>query len=463
MFAIVTPMDCDQNKELFLGRWINIEDAELFDHNIDLEIFNEDTILHVRLNDRRYSAPPVARIKWVSSLEWNIEYPNWISDTKVVLKGVFDNNFERLSIQIHGDGMTGLQEYGSELQKYAPLDGKRFEAHSFKYLKPKELQDDSSQLHGLREKARQMSHSDSHSEPQLDGLLVMKDGEVLLESYYGRMHQHTLHMISSCTKSIMAIVVGIAIDQGLVELDDIVSESFDYTPSWSSQEPIRLRHLLSMTAGLSQSDLVSQNLLQCDNIEEFILSSPQLTNPGTQYDYDNRLPALLGPYLEKKIGISIEKFVDTYLFKPLNITTYRWTRVRQTSINGTQSILTAGGLYLRVRDMVKIGQLMLGNGVYCQKRIISSRYVELSVKQHTAQSQYPYGFYWHLSNQNKYRLGNCDGYIALGQGEQIVAIVPSQDLVVAAVSSSWHYDHSNREYKVLELLNETLLRVDKEV
>jgi hypothetical protein len=63
--------------------------------------------------------------------------------------------------------------------------------------------------------------------------------------------------------------------------------------------------------------------------------------------------------------------------------------------------------------------------------------VQLCVTQHTPADEWPYGFFWHLNTRDQRHLDNIDGYLALGQGEQAIAVLPGQNLVICWMSSTW--------------------------
>lgn len=440
-----------------------------------------DGRVYLRRNDRRCLSAPEGEVIWMSATHFQVHIKHWIIDALVDVRGQFRQGDSILSLEIIGDGMTGLEDYSVDLQKDNPnmLKFQRpSESPSYRYQIPISEGDeffpaaDASQegvpiLH-IEETVQNIKIQSpaSHVDPRIEGLLILKNGKVIVEEYFWGMDKGVMHMISSCTKSITAILVGIAIDLGLATLDDVISDAFNDSSEWGQGEPIRLCHVLAMVSGTEfdgqdSYGAGSQALLETDNVVKYMLSTPRTSMPGEKYHYNNGLPAILGPFLERKSGMSVEVFARKYLFQPLGITRYRWTRMREKSVDGTQSVLTAGGLYMTLRDMAKVGQMMLDDGVYRGRRIISSEYVRKSTQQHTAEGQWPYGFYWHLINNSRRHLQTVDGYTALGQGEQIITVVPSLNLVIVAVSSSWFYGNTYGRlgrFAIFDSLDETLVR-----
>ena len=88
------------------------------------------------------------------------------------------------------------------------------------------------------------------------------------------------------------------------------------------------------------------------------------------------------------------------------------------------------------RDMVKIGQLMLQGGLWKANRVVSAEWVREATRQRTA-GQYPYGFYWHLTQRAAFGVQGADGFMGLGQGGQVIAVFPGLDMVVVVTSQNW--------------------------
>ena len=113
------------------------------------------------------------------------------------------------------------------------------------------------------------------------------------------------------------------------------------------------------------------------------------------YNYDNGLPALLGPFLERKICRSLEAFAKLFPFDPMGITNYRWTDMRQVNRQKAAHSHCWGVVY-GLRDMAKLGVMML----------------------HKPKSEYLYGFYWPLNKDLGHNNRCEDAYPVIGQGKQ---------------------------------------------
>lgn len=294
-----------------------------------------------------------------------------------------------------------------------------------------------------------LREGDRVSDRRTDGVLVLRHGKLVFEEYFWGLRRELTHIIASDTKSISSTLTGIAIDQGKLGLDDPVTRFF---PTYSDRlwlrekYPVRVRDLLSMTAGVEWPDKSAatgefmRRMLQSGDHVGFVLDLRALEPPGKVYTYNNGLPILLGEILTRTLGEPVDVFADRQLFEPLGIRNYTWTKLP----NGIPWL--TGGMTMPPRDMAKIGQLMLNQGVWQGKRLISKDWVTLATTRQTRPSEYPYGFLWHLSGAaNPWRgqpsyfgpVDKYDAFTAIGQGGQIIMVLPEVDVVVVVVSSNW--------------------------
>jgi CubicO group peptidase (beta-lactamase class C family) len=133
---------------------------------------------------------------------------------------------------------------------------------------------------------------------------------------------------------------------------------------------------------------------------------------------------LLGEIIQRSTGQSFADFAEEHLFRPLGITSHRWAE-----FTGAPDVpFASGGLYLRPRDMAKIGQLMLRDGVWNGRRILSSDWVRRSLTMAIALFDrghaHGYGYQWRLA-----RFGRFTGFYAAGWGGQFVVVLPELNIV----------------------------------
>ena len=227
-----------------------------------------------------------------------------------------------------------------------------------------------------------------NSYKNIHSVLLVKNGKLVIEEYFPGQDstgQHrmfardTLNEMHSATKSVNSILIGIAIDQHLIRsVDEKISSFFpEYSDIFTNKEKdaIRLKDLLSMTAGLSWDEWTypytdSRNndaaaMASTADFFRYVLERPVATAPGMKFVYNSGISLMLGEIIYKVSGLRADKFAERYLFSPLGITNYSWGK----SPNGV--VNTLGGLALRPRDMAKVGCLFLNGGRWQGKQIVS--------------------------------------------------------------------------------------------
>lgn len=278
---------------------------------------------------------------------------------------------------------------------------------------------------------------------RIKSLLILKDNRLIVEEYFYGYHRDDLQQIRSCTKSVTSLLFGIALDRH--HDIDIEQSIFDFFPEHDSlksggREEIRLKHILTMTAGLEWQDYPPE-MFQSDDCFQYILSRPMESKPGEQFKYNSGCSVLLGgiiQFLERKKPLA---FAEEFLFTPLGITNYRWESHKN-------DILRCGeGLSLRPRDMAKIGLLVLNDGKWQGKQIVSEEWVRESTKPQVQESPYfDYGYqWWHHSKNNLqwWKDPNAaskkehDLITALGHGGQYIMIIRDLNLVIVTTASDF--------------------------
>jgi CubicO group peptidase (beta-lactamase class C family) len=289
-------------------------------------------------------------------------------------------------------------------------------------------------------------------------ILVAKDGALVFEAYFDgsdmnffdenllvscvlclketHFTRDDLHFNASVTKSVTSMVFGIAVDRGHISGTDLPMVSFfpDYahlrTPA---KDSITVHHMLSMTAGLPYDEGTypiadprndAHRMFVTEDPLAFVLGADVVHAPGTTYIYNSGTTVLLGEIIRRSTGQSFPEFTEEHLFGPLGITSYRWA-----FLHGAPAVAFAsGGLYLRQRDMATIGQLLLQDGVWNGRRILSADWVRRSVAMAIALFNrgraYGYGYQWRLA-----RFGGISGFYAAGWGGQYIVVLPELNIV----------------------------------
>ncbi len=294
------------------------------------------------------------------------------------------------------------------------------------------------------------------TENHIHSILIVKDGYLVFEAYFDgsdpnlldenlriggplrfepqRFGREVLHFTASVTKSVTSLLVGIAIDQGYIDGTD--TPMFSFFPDYAhlrtpAKDSITVHHMLSMTTGLPFDQSYpatdprneSHQLFLAEDPLGFALDRDVTYPPGTTYEYNSGTTDLLGEIVRRSTGQSVSAFAEEHLFGRLGITTYRWAATAM----APDVTFASGGLYLRPRDMAKIGQLMLQDGVWNGCQVVSSEWVRRSVAMATigpSGRDYGYGYQWRLA-----RYGGIPAFRAVGWGGQYIVVLPELNIV----------------------------------
>ena len=284
----------------------------------------------------------------------------------------------------------------------------------------------------------------------IDSITVIRNGYLVLDAAVYPYTQDTKHIIHSCTKSIVSILIGIALDQGFIE--DVQTPVLEFFPDRtasnldSDKKALTLENLLTMTSGFKCRDSYLyrwsglNDLRESDDWVQFMLDLPMEETPGTKFEYCNGASFLLSAIITETTGLSSNEFAEINLFAPLGITDLSWPTNPQ-GIN-----IGWGELRMLPTDMAKIGYLYLGGGVWDGEQIVPTAWVEESTRKHiSATLEDSYGYQWWVDDSGI--------YLALGYAGQFIFVVPEKELVVVFTS-----DLSDSDFYIPQnLLNDYII------
>jgi CubicO group peptidase (beta-lactamase class C family) len=290
--------------------------------------------------------------------------------------------------------------------------------------------------------------------PRLHSLLVSHRGQLTLE-YYAKGHSATrLANIKSASKSIIAALVGIAIERKLIPgLNEPIVRWFPELrkdPD-TRKQAITIEHLLTMRSGLdSTSGSEYGRWVTSGNWVRYALNRPMVSDPGTSMEYSTGTSHILSAILTKATKRSTHQFAAETLAKPIGITLARWTRDPQgTYFGGNEMLMTP-------RQMIRLGELYLNRGRAGPQQVVPAEWVEQSCTPRTRSrwdSDREYGYGWWIQELNGHRA--C---FAWGFGGQYIMVFRDLDLVVAITSSTAVSDE-RRGYRrqLFDLLEQHIL------
>ncbi len=288
--------------------------------------------------------------------------------------------------------------------------------------------------------------NDPHDD--LHAAVIVREGELIAEKYFNDGALNTLVDVRSAGKSVMSLVFGIALDQNaIISLNDPVAK---YWPA-SQGRPIgsvQLANLLTMQSGLDadandpSSPGYEDNMDASDNPPAVVLSVPGKEEQGTRYRYNSLAAYVAGVVVEQATGVPLETFAQTHLFEPLGMQKWDWMEDRAGQTKGQ------GNLFLTARDFARIGQMVLSGGIYDGKQIVSSTWIQESLKRQVDVSKHEpnaigYGYYWFYQ---EYTInGQSVGVsFASGNGGNKIYLIPKLDLVVAVMSRAYGQGRGHR-------------------
>ena len=297
--------------------------------------------------------------------------------------------------------------------------------------------------------------------PNVHSVLIARHGRIASEWYFSGPDERrgeqlgnitfdaeTIHDLRSATKSVVSILFGIAFADGAIESLD--TSVLDYFPEYQDlqtdeRRKIQLHHLLSMSSGLhwdedtypytdprnseTAMDLASDRLY-------FALSQELEAAPGLQFRYSGGDVAIIAEIIARATKMPIDEFARKKLFEPLGVSEFEWIKDE----SGTP--IAASGLRMLPRGMMRIGLMMLGDGQYEGRQIITTDWAQRSVEPHTVVDREPgcgtnYGYFWWLGPACP-EIDDPAWYSAFGNGGQRIFVVPEYDLVIVVTAGLYN-------------------------
>lgn len=283
----------------------------------------------------------------------------------------------------------------------------------------------------------------------LDSLLIVRHGKLVLAVHYPGVQAKAPHPVYSVTKSVIGLLVGIALEQGLLEgVEQPIWDFFsqDEIENWDPRKAdLTIAHLLTMTTGLDWDESLIQRLAASADWADFMLELPMASGPGEAFNYCSGCTHLLSVILEQATGETAAEYARQHLFSPLGIDFPTWQSDRLGhSIGGWGLTLTPG-------DMAKLGLLVLQTGAWEGQQVIPASWVQQACQPRLnppGERGEAYGYLWWqhpLPDQPPV----C---YAAGLHGQLIYVLPGQDMVVVTTA-----EMQEARPALLELLLEHIL------
>ena len=294
----------------------------------------------------------------------------------------------------------------------------------------------------------------TRQQPNICQMVAVKDGETVYSDTWNDYKKDDCVHVMSVTKSIMALLIGIAIDKGQIHsVDDKV---LDYFPEYKVKRgektiyEVTIKHLITMRAPYKGKGDPWSKVCSSENWTytslDFLGGKKGLTD---EFKYSSVCLHILSGILYRATKMKPVDFANEYLFEPLGIKKHKTYIAKSAEehreftisklpkenvwFSDRQELGTPGyGLCFCAEDMAKIGVLCLNNGKYDGRQIVSSAWMEEMTRAKTVEGKHfrgmAYGYLWWIVDRNK------KIYAAIGNSGNVIYVNPEKNLVVAVAS-----------------------------
>ena len=207
----------------------------------------------------------------------------------------------------------------------------------------------------------------------LHSIMVVKDGNVVLEKWMSKGKENEPHILNSVSKTFTSMAVGLAISEGKLALDeklvDIFPEHCPENPSEYLKE-ITVEHLLTMSCGHSTDPTHESWEVKDKSWIRFFMEHPVTHKPGTLFCYNSLGTYVLSAIVQKRTGEKVADYLYPRLFRPLGINNVSW-------LESHEGINTGGwGLFLKTEDLAKMGLMLLQKGQFNGCQVVPAEWIE---------------------------------------------------------------------------------------
>jgi CubicO group peptidase (beta-lactamase class C family) len=286
---------------------------------------------------------------------------------------------------------------------------------------------------------------------KINGIVVIKNGKILIEEYFNGENRTSLHDTRSVGKSFASTMAGIAIGDGYLKNEGQTLSEFYPLQTFANYSPdkdrVTLKDLLTMRSAFDGNDDDGgspgneENMYPTDNWVKWALDLPvSTTRPREQWHYFTAGVVLLGDVLNKTVPGGLEKYADKRLFAPLGLK-YEWQYTPQQVPN------TAGGIRLNALDLAKYGQLYKNGGQWKGKQILPASWVAKSFSRQLPIHGRPGEYYGYLFWNKEYNVNGkgYETYYCSGNGGNKIFVFKDQPLVIVITASAYGQGYAHRQ------------------
>jgi CubicO group peptidase (beta-lactamase class C family) len=266
--------------------------------------------------------------------------------------------------------------------------------------------------------------------------LVIHDDRLLYERYFDGYDESSIHTSFSMAKSFASALVGIAIDEG--HINSVNEPITNYIPELLEKderfESITIRHLLTMSSGIKyeeggdlpwSEEADDTKTYYATDLRKLALENSRIEGePGEYFEYNNYNPLLIGMILERATGMSVSRYLQQKLWKPIGMEADGSWSLDSTS-TGFEKM--ESGVNARARDFGRFGMLFAKEGKWEGEQLISRGWVEESTSADTSTDpSQDYQYFWWVNTPE----GETYHFSARGNYGQYIYVAPEKDLVI---------------------------------
>ncbi len=280
--------------------------------------------------------------------------------------------------------------------------------------------------------------------------VIIKDSMLLFEQYWEDYSPESHSNSFSMAKSIVSLAIGAAIDDGFIkDVDQPVSDFFPEFQGYNGK-PLTLRHLLTMSAGVDFDEAYSSpfspttKLYYGDDLQQIAFGMKEIEEPGVNFIYQSGVTQLLAFIVEKATGENISSYVSRKFWTPMNAEEDAlWSLDKKDGIEKAYCCFNSNA-----RDFARFGQLILNEGDWNGRQLISSSYLKEATTPDTNllfkeynETNHCYGFqFWHLT-YNGMEIPYMRGILG-----QYIFIIPDLNAVVVRLGHKRSETRSDQHY-----------------
>ncbi len=313
----------------------------------------------------------------------------------------------------------------------------------------------------------------------IDGLVLARGGKLVLDRYFGGYGPRVAHQTRSTFKSITGLLAGIAVAEGVLDLDEPIAPLIARFHAPDRIDPrkkaITVRHLLQMQSGFDCDEMPGRGPERESKANEAPdplaahFGTPMAEDPGTRWRYCSANTYLLGVSLKaalfRNTDYKLSLYLDGKLFRPLGITAYRLGGER--AAHRTMH----GGARMRPRDLAKIGQLILSQGRWNGRQVVPPDWID-SIRTDGVATDWTWtgtldlggatprrSTYRHQWFKTVLPVAGRDYQLihSWGNGGQFIVAVPAADLVLVVTGSNYGGRNLEKQKQVFHMLQRYVL------